>query len=330
MANDFTTKMSAMVCGALLAASALAGSAFAQAFPNKPLKMIVGFAAGGPTDIACRVLAEAMSADLGQPIVVENRGGAGGQLGYEALKSSPADGYTFGLHMTPILVSSLVAGKPMAASDVTPISFIYDSTFIVLVNPATPETANVNNINDLIAAIKANPGKINYTSAGTGSTGHLLGARLGAALGLKWEHIGYSGIGPASVDVMAGIVPVALGNFPNDIQFIKEGKLRAISTSGMTRMERYPGVPSLAEQGHGNLSLGTWAGVVAPAGIPKEAAERLDRAVKAFFARPDMVAKMGLHFPEPKYGTAAQLAERLSGDIDAMTKVIKEAGIKPN
>jgi tripartite-type tricarboxylate transporter receptor subunit TctC len=329
MRNGLTRRVTGLIGGALLA-GLVAGPALAQGYPAKPLKMIVGFAAGGPTDVGARVLAEAMSADLGQPIVVENRGGAGGQLGYEALKASPADGYTISLLMTPVVVASMVAGKTVSPSDVTPVAFLYDSTFIMLVNPAAPHMADVKTMKDLVAAVKANPGKVNYTSAGTGSTGHLFGARIGKALDLDWEHIGYPGIGPASTDLMAGRIAVAMGNFPNDVQFIKEGKLRAITTSGETRMERYPDAPSLKESGFAELSLGTWAGVVGPAGMPKEATERLDRAVQAFFARPDMVAKMALHLPEPKYGSGAALDARLKGDIAAIDRVIKEAGIKAN
>jgi tripartite-type tricarboxylate transporter receptor subunit TctC len=313
-----------------LAGLAMAGPASAQTFPNKPLKLIVGYAAGGPTDVGARVLAEAMAADLGQPVLVENRGGAGGQLGFEALKASAPDGYTISLLMTPMVVASMVAGKTVSAADVTPVSFLYDSTFIVLVNPDAPHMANVRSMADLAAAVKANPGKVNYTSAGTGSTGHLFGARIGKALDLQWEHIGYAGIGPASTDLMAGRVAVAMGNFPNDLQLIKDGKLRALSTSGGTRMKRYPDAPSLQEAGFGQLSLGTWAGVVGPPGMPKAVTDRLDRAVRAFFARPEMVEKMALHLPEPKYGTGAELAERVRGDLDAIAGVIKEAGIKAN
>ena len=323
MSQKFGQKFAVLLCGAIMA-----GSAFGQAFPNKPVKLLVGFAAGGPTDIAARLIAEGMTANLGQQVLVENRGGAGGQLAIDALKASPPDGYAITLLLTPMVVATLVAGKPISAADFTPIAFLYDSVFVVLVNPNAPLMSNVKTIKDLIDVVKANPGQVNYTSAGTGSTGHLFGARVGAAQGMKWEHIGYKGLGPAGVDLVAGRVAVAMGNIPNDVQFIKEGKLRAVSTSGMTRMPRYPDAQSLAEAGYPQLSLGTWGSVVGPAGMPKSVADRLGVAVRAFFDRPDLVEKVALNFPEPKYQGADAVERRLREDIESMAKVIRESGIK--
>jgi tripartite-type tricarboxylate transporter receptor subunit TctC len=313
---------------ALLCATLIAGPSFGQTFPSKPVKFLVGFAAGGPTDLAARFIAEGMGGSLGQPVIVENRAGASGQIAHDALKTSTPDGYTIGLLMTPTLVSILVSGKPISASEVTPIAGLFDSVFIVLANPNAPLMSNVNTLKDLVTVVKANPGKVNYTSAGPGSTGHLFGARLGIAEGLKWEHIGYKGIGPASVDLLAGRVAVAMGNFPNDVELIKQGKLRALSTSGPAQMARYPGTPSLVESGYGNLSLGVWGGVVGPAGIPRGVADRLTNAVQGFFAHKDLVDKMALHFPEPRMLSPEVLQKHVQDDIEAMAKVVKEADIK--
>jgi tripartite-type tricarboxylate transporter receptor subunit TctC len=321
--RTFGRRAFALLCGVVLA-----GSAFGQAYPSKPIKLIVPFAAGGPTDIAARLIGEGMSANLGQQIIADNRGAAGGQIAIEGLKASPPDGYTISLLLTPNIVSTLVSGKPIAVTDFTPIAFLYDSVFVTLVNPNAPLMSNVKTMKDLIEVVKANPGKINYTSSGTGSTGHLFGARISAAQGMKWEHVGYKGLGPAAVDLMAGRIAVAFGNIPNDVQFIKEGKLRAVSTSGMTRMARYPETPSLAESGYPQLSIGTWGGIVGPAGMPKAMADRLSVAVRAFFDRPDLVEKVALNFPEPKYQGPEAVEKRLREDIDAMSRVIRESGIK--
>jgi tripartite-type tricarboxylate transporter receptor subunit TctC len=315
--------------GALAIGAALAGPAAAQQFPTKPVKFLVGFAAGGPTDLAARFIAEGMSPSLGQPVVVENRPGASGQLAHDALKTSPADGYTFSFFMTPTIVSTIVSGKSISTAEITSIGGIYDSVFIVLTNPNAPLMANVRTLKDLIDVVKANPGKVNYTSAGPGSTGHLFGARIGVAEKLQWEHIGYKGIGPASTDLMAGRVAVAFGNFPNDVQFIKEGKLRAIVTSGAQRMPRYPSAPALTETGYGNLGLGTWNGLAGPAGMPKGVTERLTAALRAFFDKKDLVEKVALHFPEPTFQSAEAFEKRAREDIEAISKVVKEAGIKP-
>jgi tripartite-type tricarboxylate transporter receptor subunit TctC len=320
----FTRTAAALLCGAIVS-----GSAFAQAYPSKPVRFLVGFAAGGPTDLAARIIAEGMSANLGHQVIVENRPGASAQLAHDALKTSAPDGYTFGLFMTPMVVATLVASKPVSTADVTMIGGIYDSVFIVLANPNAPLMSNVNTLRDLITVVKANPGKINFTSAGTGSTGHLFGARIGVAEGLKWEHIGYKGIGPAATDLMAGRIAVAMGNFPNDVELIKEGKLRAIVTSGNARMPRYPNTQSLNEAGYGQLGLGTWAGLGGPAGMPKNVTDRLVTAYRSFYERKDLVDKLSLHFPEPKFQAPEAFEKRAREDIEAIVKVVKEAGIKP-
>lgn len=315
--------------GALAIGAALAAPASAQQFATKPVKFLVGFAAGGPTDLAARFIAEGMTATLGQQVVVENRPGAAAVLAQDAVKTSPPDGYTIGFLMTPAVVAALVGGKSVSTSEFTPLGGIYDGVFIVLANPNAPLMANVNNLKDLIAVIRANPGKVNYTSSGTGSTGHLLGARIGAAEKLQWEHIGYKGLGPASTDLMAGRIQVAFGNFPNDVDLIKAGKLRALVTSGPSRMPRYPGVTSMTEQGFGHLSLGTWNGLVGPAGIPKDVAAKLTTALRGYFDKKELVEKTALHFPEPTFTTPEVFEKRAREDIDAIAKVIKEAGIKP-
>jgi len=315
---------------ALLGSAVLAGSAFAQGYPNKPVTMLVGFAAGGPTDIASRLIAEGMSPSLGQTIIVQNKPGANAQIALDDVKRAAPDGYTFGPLLSTTLVAMLVAGKTFSASDVSPIAFIYDSAFVALVNPNAPLMSNVHNLKDLIAVVKANPGKVNFTSAGTGSTGHLFGVRVGQAMGLQWEHIGYQGLGPAGNDVMAGRVAVAFGNIPNDVEFIKAGRLRAISTSTGVRMARYPEAPSLTEQGLGQLSIGTWGSIAGPAGMPKPVVDKLSAAVRAFFDKPDLVEKVALQFPEPKYQSPEVVEKRMREDIDALTKVVKESGIKLN
>jgi len=226
-------------------------------------------------------------------------------------------------------VSMIVSGKPISISEITSLGGIYDSVFIVLSNPNAPLMANVNSIKDLIEVVKANPGKVNYTSAGPGSTGHLFGARIGVAEKLNWEHIGYKGIGPAATDLMAGRVAVAFGNFPNDVQFIKDGKLRALVTSGNARMPRYPGTPSLNEAGYGQLGLGTWNGLAGPAGLPKNVADRLTNSLRAFFDNKGLVERVALHFPEPAFQSPDAFAKRAGSDIDAIANVVKEAGIKP-
>jgi tripartite-type tricarboxylate transporter receptor subunit TctC len=316
-------RFAALLCGAVFA-----GSAFAQAYPTKAVIMQVGFAAGGPTDIASRGIAQGMSPTLGQSVVVENRAGANGQIALEYVRRAAPDGYTIMPLLSTTLVAVLVAGKTISPEEVTPIASIYDSNFVVLVNPNAPLMSDVKSLKDLIAVLKANPGKVDYTSAGTGSTGNLFGARMASALGLQWQHIGYNGLGPASTDLMAGRIAVAIGNFPQDVEYIKAGKLRAISTSGMSRMARYPEAQSLAEQGYPQLSLTTWGSIAGPAKLPKPVVDKLDAAVKGFFSQKDLVDKVALQFPEPTYQPASAIEKHLREDIEPLAKVVKDSGIK--
>jgi tripartite-type tricarboxylate transporter receptor subunit TctC len=313
----------ALVCAALLASPAQS-----QTFPDKPIKLLIGWAAGGPTDVSARLFADVMSATLGQPVVMENRAGASGQIAHDVLKTTPADGYTIEIYTTPTVVGAILAGKTVTPTEVAPIALTYDAGGGLIINPAAPYLANVQTVKDLIAVVKANPGKIPYTSAGTGTTGHLAGAWIGIAEGLKWEHIAYKGVAPASVDVVAGRVGVVFGQVTNDAQLIKEGKLRVISTTGVARLQKYPGTPSLAESGYGQYSMSSWGGFAAPAGTPRQTIDKLAASVRAAFDRPEIVAKLATQIPEPAFQPAEVMARRLREDIENFSRVIREAGIK--
>jgi tripartite-type tricarboxylate transporter receptor subunit TctC len=306
---------------------ALAGNLHAQDYPNKPIRMLLGYAAGGPSDLGARLFADSMAATLGQSVVVENRPGASGQIAHDALRASPADGYTIEFYATPTLLSSLLVAKPVSASEIAHIALVYETSSAVLVNPAAPLMANVQTLKDLVAVAKANPGKVTYTSAGTGSTGHLSGAWLGIGEGIKWEHIAYKGIAPASVDVVAGRIPVMFGALTSDQQLVKEGKIRVVSTVG-GRSARWPAAPSLAEAGYGQYSLTTWGGFAAPAGTSRASVDRLAAGVRSLFDKPELVARVGIQLGDPRFQPGEVLERRMREDIENFTRIIREAGIK--
>jgi tripartite-type tricarboxylate transporter receptor subunit TctC len=321
--------LAALLCGALIASDALfAGCAWAQAYPSRPVRMLIGWAAGGPTDISGRLFASVMSTVLDQPVVVEGKPGASGQVAHEVLKNAAPDGYTIEIFTAPTVIGSLLVNKPVSPGEVAPVAMLYDAPGAVIVNPAAPLMSGVQTMKDLVAVARANPGKISYTSAGTGTAGHLTGAWIGLGEGLKWDHVGYKGVAPASVDLMAGRVQVAFGAASNDQQLWKDGKLRIISTTGRVRMTRFPGVPSLVESGYGQYSTSSWGGFAAPAGTPPAAIERLAAAVRTLFDRPDMVEKLAAQFPEPAFQPGEVVTRRMREDIENFSRIIREVGIK--
>jgi len=305
-------------------------SAFAQqasSYPSKPIRLLVGFPAGGPTDLICRVVAEDMSPRLGQPIVVDNRPGASGMLAQDALKSSPADGYTVLVMAMPTMISTILAGKAFNPKDYTPLGFMWDSSFVIWTNPHSPYLSEVRTLKDLVAVVKANPGKINYSSAGHGSTGHLLGVQLGLINHMDWTHVAYKGVGPASLDLLAGRIGVLFGGLTNDIQLLQEGKVRAIGVSGPYRYPAYPDAPSMAESGFPEIAVTSWGGLVGPAGMPKSIADRLSAELKITMDKPEVLAKTA-STGSPRSGSASELAERMAKNYDYFSRAIKEGNIK--
>jgi len=306
------------------------GSAFAQqasSYPSKPIRLMVGFPPGGPTDLICRVVAEDMAPRLGQPIVVDNRPGASGMLAHDALKSSPPDGHTLLVMAMPTMIATLIAGKAFNPKDYTPLGFMWDSSFVILANPHSPYLSEVRTLKDLVAAVKANPGKINYSSTGHGSTGHMLGVQLGLINRMDWTHVGYKGVGPASLDLLAGRIGVLFSGLPNDNQLLQEGKVRAIGVSGPYRSPAYPDAPSMAESGFPEIAVTTWGGLVGPAGMPKSIADRLSAELKITMDKPEILAKV-ISTGAPRSGSARELTARMAKDYDYFSRAIKEGNIK--
>ncbi len=313
----------------LLSLMTAAGNALGQTFPSKPIRAIVGYAAGGPVDVAMRAVGNDMSTRLGQPIVLDNKPGATGMIAFDMLRESPPDGYTVSPFATVTIVASILAGKavPNPATAFTSLGYIYEAGIPFTLNPAAPHLANVRTLKDLVATARANPGKVFFSSAGAGSSGHLVGSLLAHSNGVEFIHVGHKGIAPATIDLMAGRIGFIMASVVGDQQMVQEGKLRVLATTAANRSAKYPDVPSMVEAGFPELVTTTWGGLIAPAGTPKAIADRLSMELKTSMDKQD-VRRVVLTMSEPRSSTAEEFQQRYVKDYDTFAKVIKTANIK--
>ena len=316
----------ALVALALPAALSLAaGSAFAQAWPNKPITLIVPFPPGGPTDVASRIVAQKMSLALKQNIVIDNRSGASGTVGAAAAARAPADGYTFVMLATPTLLASHLYG-PTGGYDIfknfTPVGSVYDLPIVLVVNPKSlPE---VTNLQGLIAKAKAEGGKLNYTTAGAGSFGHLTTEQLKTIGKFDMQHVPYRGSAPAVTDLIGGQVPAMFSDLVAVIPHIRAGKVRAIAVGSAKRVSLLPDVPTVAEQGFPGFDATSWGGLLAPVGTPKDVVDRMSAALKNALADKEVQDKLESVGSFAAYRTPEQTGVRMKQDFERWGKVIRD------
>ncbi|AMG90879.1 Bug family tripartite tricarboxylate transporter substrate binding protein [Bordetella bronchiseptica] len=271
-----------ILLGALVAGACVTGAAAqAQPYPNHAVRLIVPFAAGGTTDIVARIVAEGLGRELGQPVVVENRGGGGGAIGADALAKATPDGYTLGVATVSTMATN-PATNPQTPydplKDFTPITNLVSVPNVMTVNPKIAAQT----LKEFIALVKANPGKYSYASSGTGSISHLDGELFKSLTGTDMVHVPYRGSGPALNDTIAGQVNAQFDNLPSSIPHIQAGKLRALAVAAPKRVSALPDVPTFGEAGYPAMDNMAWYGLVAPAGVPPEVVKRVhDAAVKA-------------------------------------------------
>jgi tripartite-type tricarboxylate transporter receptor subunit TctC len=311
--------------GILMSASA----ALAQSdYPNRPIKLIVGFAPGGSTDIVGRIVAQKLGERLGQTIVVENRAGAGGTIGADATAKAPPDGYTLtlGTTSTHAIAAGAYSKLPYnPVTDFTPISLVAITPYLLVVNPQV----QARNLNEFLALAKSQPGKMNYASAGNGTATHLAMEMLKDAAKVDLVHIPYKGNAPADAAILQGEVQAVFGSMPALLQHAKANKVRALAVGTVARSPALPDVPTVAEQGYPGFDAALWLGIMGPANMPKPVVDRLHKEIVAIVATPEFKASMDANGAEPIASKSPdEFREMLRGQVDKYVKITKAIGIK--
>jgi len=299
-------------------------SAFAQTYPSKPIRLVLGQATGGSVDIVSRLIGQQLTVRMGQPVLVENKVGAGGNIAGEFVAKSPPDGYTLFVAAANMSINATLYQKLTfsPANDFTPIALISTVPTLMLVSPSLP----VKDFRDFLALAKSRPGGINYASGGVGTTEHLAGEMLKAATGLTTVHIPYKGGAPAMNDVMGGHVPMMFTNQQNVLPHIQSGKLRALGIATAKRSPFLPDVPTFAEIGIPNFFVSTWNGLMGPAGMPKDIVARLNQEVNAILKSPEMRERLVVLSAEALGGTPEQFAAFYAKDIQTWGDAIRKSG----
>ncbi len=322
----FSRRLGAAILGAAL--PLCAPQAFAQAYPSKPIRLVVPFPPGGPTDTAARIIGQKMGESLKQTVVVDNRPGASGTIGAQAVAKSAPDGYTLMVLATPTLLAPHLTSRKGydIFKDFTPIGSAYDLPIVMVVNPqAMPD---VTSLQQYIARAKAKPGALNYTSAGNGSFGHLSTELLKSLGHFDVQHVPYKGSAPAISDLLAGQVPMMFSDMIAAQPHIKAGKLRPIAVGSAKRVSFTPDVKTVAEQGFPGFEATAWGGLLAPAGTPEDVIAKLSAELKAALADPVVQEKMLGAGTVAAYQPPEQLASRMRSDYKKWGKVIQDNGIK--
>src|SRR5262245_23749785 len=299
----------------------------AQAYPSRPVRILVGFPAGGSTDIAARQLAQRLSERLGQPFIVDNRPGAGSNIAAEAVVRSRPDGYMLFMATPANAINTALYEKLNFnfVRDIVPVAAIIRSPFVLEVHPSVP----VKTVPELIAYAKANPGKLNMASFGIGTGGHLSGELFKITTGIQMSHVPYRGSAPMLIDLISGQVQVAFDNLPASIEHIKAGKLRALAVSTTMRSEALPDVPTVAETLAG-FESSAWSGVLAPKNTPTEIVDRLNREINAALGDPSIKAKFTELSGMIIGGSSDDFGKLIADETEKWAKVVKFSGAKPD
>ena len=305
------------------------GSGSAQTYPSKPIRVITPYGAGGASDIVVRAGVYEMSKQLGQGIIVENRTGAGGTIGFEAFASSPPDGYTLlgtasSLHgIAAALYTKTLNHDPN--KDVEPVIIFANVSNVLVVNPSV----NARSMKELIELARKEPGKLTFVSAGVGTSVHMAGELFKNMAGVQMTHVPYKSSVAALVDLMAGRVDVMFDNIPSALAHIKSGKLRALATTGAKRAAVLPELPTIAEQGLAGYEAGVWIGLLAPAGTPKAIVDKLNAEGQKAVKAPDFVKRMTDLGYEVVGGTPEQMRATIDAEVKRWFPVVKASGAKP-
>ncbi|QOT75513.1 tripartite tricarboxylate transporter substrate binding protein [Cupriavidus basilensis] len=330
----------ALLAAALPAISTLiafsaAPAAAAAAYPTKPLKFVVPYPAGGPLDTVARAIGDKLKDSLGQPVVVENRPGAGGNIGADYVAKQPADGYTIvmGAVATHAINPSLFAKMPYdPVKDFSPITLVADVPNVLVMHPGKAAELHINNVRELVEYARKNPGKLDYASGGNGSAGHLSGELFKSMAKVSMVHIPYNGASPAQLSVLSGQTDMIFDNLASASANIKAGKLKAFAVTTATRAAALPELPTIAEAGKGlgleGFDISTWFGVFAPANTPKEIVDRLNHEIVAILKTDDMKAKLARIGAQPAPTTPEQFGQLVQRELKKYAQIVKVSGAK--
>jgi len=314
---------------ALFAYTAIfAGSLLAQtAYPAKAIRYVVPFPAGGPLDIVARAIAQELNKSWGQPVVIDNRPGAGGNIGADLVAKAPADGYTIlmgavSTHAINVTLYNKLPYDPIR--DFAPVTLITSVPNVLVVHPSVP----ANNVKELIALAKSRPGQLNFASGSTGSAGHLAGELFNSMAGVRMTHIPYKGAAPAVVDLMAGHVSLMFDNMSSALPNIKATRVRALAVTTLKRSPLLPQLPTISDAGLRGFDIATWFGIFAPAGAPPDIVARLNSEIVRILHTPEMKERLALLGAEPIGNKPDEFAAFVKAEIPKYAKVIQASGAR--
>ncbi len=310
-----------------LAASTLCTGAFAQAWPAKPIRIVVPFPPGGGTDIIARETSQRVASATGWTFVIDNKPGAGGNLGVDAVAKSPADGYTIVLGQSSNLAINPTLYPKMpydSQKDLAPIILLANAPLVMVTGTKSPYQT----LADAVTAAKAKPGQLNFASPGNGTVAHLTSELFQKAAGIQTQHVPYKGANQALTDVISGNVELYMSSVPTLIGHIKQGKLRALAVTSAKRVDDIPNVPTINESGYKGFDAVTWFGLLAPAGTPKDVIAKLNAEFNKALKQPELNKRLSDEGADPAGGTPEQFAALIKEEIPRWGKVVKESGAK--
>ena len=323
-------KLNALIAGLLVATGAITAHSQTSsatpptAYPNKPVKVVVPYPPGGATDIVARIVFQQVSEATGQQFVIENRAGAGGNIGAEAVARAPADGYTLLIATTAHAINmSMFKGLSYdVIKDFTPVTQLTQGPLVLVATPSFP----ANNVRELIALAKARPNTLNFASSGNGQSTHLSAELFNSMAGIKLSHVPYKGSSPALTDVMAGQVPLMFDTMLTAMPFVKAGKLKALAVTSPLRSPAAPDLPTIAESGLPGYEVFAWNGLLAPAGTPKAVIARLNEELQRALQMPQVKEKFSAQGFAASSSTTEQFGGFLRGEVDKWAKTVKASG----
>lgn len=325
MTNIRNTLTRGLALAIALAVAVTGGSAMAQAWPNKPITLIVPFPPGGTTDVLARALGTQLSQSLGQPVIVESKPGAGATIGAAYVAKAKPDGYTLlvgAVHHT--IATSVYKKLPYDfQKDLAPITTVALVPNVLVVNASTP----AKNLAELVALAKAQPGKLTFGSNGNGTAQHLIGTQFQSLTGAELIHVPYKGSGPLATDLLGGQIVMSFDTVTPVLQHIKSGKLRALGVTTAKRSSALPDVPTLDEAGLKGFNIGTWFGILAPVGMPKDITARLSAEMVKVIQSPEFRKRMDEIGAEPIGNSPDQMALQIKGETEKFAKLVKEGKV---